>query len=202
MKKIRLTSFVVISAMTLLCSGLAYSSPDSFGISQFLIPQGNFQDVIRWNVGDYTVYNLNMGFFGSGSVRKSVVKDEETSLWLKVEAKIPFGEQNIDIQVRKSDGKVLKVIINGNEQPNTDHKIKIIEKRAEEIKVPAWSEPFKTLYVKIKDETDDADIESWINTNTLPTQPKTPLEGSVKMVAKKGLITSTLELSEYGFAND
>lgn len=201
MKKIRFASFVMVSTITFLCSHLSYSSSDPAGIPQFLIPQSNFQDVVRWNVGDYTVYNLSMGFLGSGSVKKSVVKDEETSLWLKVEAKIPFGEQNIDIQIRKSDGKVLKIIINGNEQSNPEHKIKIIEKRAEEVKVPAWSEPFKTLYVKIKDETDDADIDSWINTNTLPTQPKTPLDGSVKMVIKKGFLTSTLELSEYGFAH-
>jgi len=199
MKKIRLTSFVIVFAIAFLFSGLSFSSV----VSQFLIPCGYFQDVITWNVGDYTTYTLNLGFLGSGSVKKSVVKDEETSLWLKVEAKIPFGDQNIDIQIRKADGKVLKMIINGKEQPNLgDHKIKIIEKRPEEVKVPAWDQPFKTIFVKVKDETDDAEVDTWINPNTLPNQPKTPLEGSVKMIIKKGFLTSTMELSEYGFSSD
>ncbi len=179
-----------------------YAGLSQAQISQLLIPQSNFRDVINWKVGDYAVYNLSMGFLGSGSVRKSVAKDEGTSLWLKVEAKIPMGAQNIDIQIRKADGKILKIIIDGKEQPNNEHKIEIVEKRPEEVKVPAWNQPFKTIFIKIKDETENAEIDNWINTNTLPIeiQPKTPIDGSVKSIINKGFLTMTLELTEYGFA--
>ncbi len=197
MKKIRVSLFVF--GLVFLYAGLSQAQ-----ISQILIPQSNFRDVINWKVGDYAVYNLSMGFFGSGSVRKSVAKDEGTSLWLKVEAKTPMGAQNVDVQIRKADGKILKIIVDGKEQPNTEHKIEIVEKRPEEVKVPAWNQPFKTIFVKIKDETDNAEIDNWINTNTLPIdiQPKTPIDGTVKSIINKGVLTMTLELTEYGFASN
>lgn len=199
MKKIKVSSVAVLFFISFI-----YMKSSLAQVSQFLIPQSSFQDVINWKVGDYTVYNLSMGFLGSGTVRKSVTKDEGDSLWLTVEAKLDFGSQNAEIQIRKKDGKILKIIVDGQEQPNNEHKIVIVEKRPEEVKVPAWDQPFKTIFLKVKDETDNAEVDSWINPNTFPPeiQPKTPIDGMVKSIVNKGFLTMSTELTEYGFAGE
>ena len=178
-------------AMLFLCSSLAIAADNSLSwLTQLVLPQSDIQNVIDWRVGDYANYDLDLGFF-NGKINKTVPKDEGTAVWMKIIAKTGMGSQTIETLVRKTDGKVLKIIIDGKEQSNAQHDIEIIEKKADTITVPAGT--FQTIYIKVKDKTEDAEIESWIN------PVKIPLDGSAKTTIKKGFVNATMVLTDFGY---
>ena len=153
------------------------------------LSQGVF-DVINWKVGDYANYNLNLGFLGKGTVEKAATKEEDAGIWLTTDAKTPMGNQKIEALVSKANGKILKLIVDGQEQKYEEHEFEIISKDASEVTVPAGT--FKAIHIKIKDKTDDADIEAWINPRDIV------LEGMAKNIVKKSFLTVTLELTSFG----
>ncbi len=159
---------------------------------------GKNLNIPEWKVGDFANYTMKFGFltdvsgirFGEGTVEKSVTKEEGRAVWVLTVAKPPFGEpQKIETLHRKPDGKVLKMIVNGKEEKYEEPEVEILEQRAEEITVPKGT--FKTIYIKAKDKTQDADIELWANPLDVP------IGGVVKSVIKK-IFTITLELTDFG----
>lgn len=147
-------------------------------------------NVIDWRVGDYAHYDLDLGFLGKGTLKKLVESDTKEALWVTIDIKTPMGEQNVKALIRKSDGKTLKLIVDGKEQEVQEPNIEIIEQRPEKITVPAGT--FRAIYLKVKDKTQNVLIEAWIN----------PLEitvgGVAKSIVKKDFLTMTTELTKFG----
>ena len=153
------------------------------------LSQARTLDVIDWKVGDAANYNMQLGFIGKGTVRKVATKEEEGAIWIETNAKTPLGDEKVETLISRADGKILKLIVNGQEQKYEEHEIELISKDAAEITVPAGT--FKTIHVKVKDKTDASDIEAWINPRDIP------LGGIVKSSVAKSFLTVTLELTSF-----
>lgn len=185
MKKTLMSLFVFLALVSL----STFSFASDLLLDLFLA-QYKTSNVIDWKVGDYAKYTLDLGFLGKGEVRKEVTKEENiSSIWITTTAKTPMGNQKIEALISKTNGKILKLIVDGKEQPYKEHTLELISKEASEITVPAGT--FKAIYIKVKDKTDEADIETWINPKDIP------LDGTAKTILKKYFLTTTLELTEF-----
>ena len=51
-----------------------------------------------------------------GTMAKAVTKDEGASIWVTQNMNLMIQQQKVEIQINKADGKVLKTIVNGQEQ--------------------------------------------------------------------------------------
>ena len=177
---------VVVLAGVLSFSGVGFSS--TLG-ADFFVPFAIKQDVANWKVGDSVTYSMDLGFFGTGELVKKVTSDEGEAIWVTTESKMPMGQQEVKTLHRKSDGKVLKMLVDGKEQAYDEPKIKILDQRPEEVTVPKGT--FKSIYLKVRDETQEADIEVWINPIDIP------VGGIVKTVIQKDFITATMEMTDF-----
>ncbi len=184
MKKgiVSIVSFVFLSL------GSSLYASGSLLIDLFL-SQARTLDAIDWKVGDTANYNMQLGFIGKGTVKKVATKEEEGAIWIETNAKTPLGDEKVETLISRADGKVLKLIVNGQEQKYEDHEIELISKDATEITVPAGT--FKTIHIKVKDKTDASDIEAWVNPRDIP------LGGIVKSSVAKTFLTVTLELTSF-----
>ncbi len=148
-------------------------------------------NVIDWKIGDYSNYNLDLGFFGKGKVHKEATKEEGNALWVVTTAKTPAGDQKIEALIDRANAKILKLIINGKEEKYQDHDLEVTLREESQITVPAGT--FKAIHLKIKDKTENMDIESWLNMKDIV------LEGMAKSIIKKNaFITITTELTDFG----
>ena len=153
-------------------------------------------DMIDWKVGEWQSYNMESPF-GNGEARKEVTGEEGEGVWMTTTMAI-MG-QNIDqkVLIRRTDGKILKIIVNGEEQPAPnpeDTEIEILEQREESITVPAGT--FDCLYIKVKmidkAQGQESVTELWM-------APKdVNMDGNVKMIAETGFMTITLALKSFG----
>ena len=96
---------------------------------------------LNWQVGDFHNIDIKMAF-GGGTGTKTVTQDvpAEGAFWYVNEMSL-FGQaQKTEALMRRSDGKVLKLIVNGKEQApeSDDSNIEIIEQFKENQK-KAWS---------------------------------------------------------------
>ena len=147
--------------------------------------------VIDWKIGDYSNYNLDLGMFGKGKVHKEATKEEGNAIWVTTDAKIPSGNQKIEVLISRDDGKILKLLVNGKEEKYQDHDIEVISRDESSVTVPAGT--FKAIHLKIKDKTENMDIESWLNFKDIV------LEGMAKSIIKKNaFLTITTELTDFG----
>src|SRR3989344_9597755 len=192
MKKGIISSFVVVLAMF---SSAVPSAQGGPLISKLFFP---WQKILKldeklqnldWKVGDTANYKLNLGFLGEGTIHKKVTKDEGTAIWVVDVAKTSLGEQKIETLYRKSDGKVLKMIVDGKEQEVQEPDLEIIEQKAAEVTVPAGT--FRAIYIKAKEKKNDTDIEAWINPIEIP------IGGIAKSIVKQSFLTVTSELTDF-----
>lgn len=147
-------------------------------------------DLINWKVGDKMDYNVSAGAFGKlGTMTKTVTKDEGTSLWFRQQMALMTQNEVIDIQINKADGKILKMIRNGQEQQIPDEQIEIISQDYTEIKVPAGN--FKALHIVAKTKS-ISKLEAWINPRD------TVMDGTLKqdMATQMG-INLVMELTSF-----
>ena len=156
------------------------------------IPLGENLNVIDWRVGDHADYQLDMGFFGQGSVKKRATSEEKDAIWLRADVQTPMGNQTIDTLFRRSDGKVLKMLVDGKEHTFEEPDIEIIDQREESVTVPAGT--FRAIYVKVRDRKQQSDTEAWVNPMAIP------LGGIAKSTTKKSMLTITMELTAFGRA--
>ncbi|MBI3017989.1 MAG: hypothetical protein HYY62_08400 [Deltaproteobacteria bacterium] len=177
--------------VTVFLSVLFITSAQASGslLVDLFLSQARTLDVIDWKVGDAANYNMQLGFIGKGTVKKTATKEEEGAIWIETNAKTPLGDERVETLISRADGKILKLIVNGQEQKYEEHEIELISKDAAEITVPAGT--FKTIHVKVKDKTDASDVEAWINPRDIP------LGGIVKSSVAKSFLTVTLELTSF-----
>ncbi len=150
-------------------------------------------DLINWTVGDTAEYEVSAGAFGKvGKMVKSVTKDEGQALWVKQDMDMQIQKELIEILIRKSDGKILKMLRNGQEQAVPDQSIEIISQDYTEITVPAGK--FKVLHIIAKSK-EISKIELWAN-------PKdTVMDGAIKQSISTGFVDISMELSSFKHGN-
>ena len=146
--------------------------------------------IINWKVGDTQVFDLKISALPipGGTMTKTVTKDEGDTLWFSQDMNLIITNQKAEIQINKADGKVLKIIVGGQEQQIPDSKIEIVSATDDKITVPAGS--FPCLHIVAKDGSGQQ-IEVWMNIEA------TCMSGELKMIAPSQMGTITLELKSF-----
>jgi thiazole synthase ThiGH ThiG subunit len=145
-------------------------------------------NLINWKIGDEMNYNIKM-FIGGGTLKKVAVREEGTALWFNQEIKLMGQNQKIEVLINRPDGKILKVIQNGQEQavPNTSD-IEVIEQEVRTVTVPAGT--FESVYIKAK--TQGKVVQMWAN------PAETVMDGALKQIVPTGIIGDmTMELVNF-----
>lgn len=145
-------------------------------------------DLIDWKVGDRMDYTLDMGFFGKGTSFKEVTKDEGDSIWVRQVIDAAGQNQTIDMQIRKSDGALLKIIRNGKEESIPDDNLEVISQDFTEITVPAGT--FKCIHI-VANSGKIKNLEVWANPQV------TVMDGALKQVLPQGFLKITMELKSF-----
>ena len=84
---------------------------------------------------------------------------------------LTIQKQKVEIQINKADGKVLKTIVNGQEQNTPDDPIQVISQDYVDVTVPAGT--FKAIHIVAKTKQVDH-VEVWANPRD------TVMEGTLK----------------------
>jgi hypothetical protein len=149
--------------------------------------------LINWKVGDGANYNVTMAQLPiPGTMTKAVTKDEnDGTLWFNETIDLMIQKQSVDIQIDKTSGKVLKEIVNGQEQTVDNTPPTVISQDYTSVTVPAGT--FKAIHIVAKTTTQgqEAQIEEWAN-------PKdTCMDGSIKMIMTTQGQTITMEMTNF-----
>lgn len=159
---------------------------------------GNFYDnylpmeLVDWKVGDNMEYNLKISFLSGTSVR-SVVSETEVdgrkAIWIHNTVSILGQTQKIEQLVRREDGALIKLIVNGEEKELPDPgDVEIVEQDYREVTVPAGT--FKSVWIKINTK-DAKGVETWLNPRD------TCMDGVLKIVTPTQMGTATMELTKF-----
>jgi hypothetical protein len=150
-------------------------------------------DVINWKVGDTAKYDVSAGSFGKlGTSVKSVTKDEGAALWITQDMNLAIQKQKVEILLNKADGKVLKTIVNGQEQNAPNDPIEIISQDYVDVTVPAGT--FKAVHIVAKTAKIDH-IEVWANPRD------TVMEGTLKQEMTMQGINIVMALTSFSKVN-
>jgi hypothetical protein len=150
-----------------------------------------YKDAITWKVGDTANYRLSM-HYGKGTMVQSVIADEDTSLWMRQVFKILRQTQTIDVQLNKADGKILKVLQNGQQVENPlDDDLEILSAEETTITVPAGT--FAATHIIAKSNDGDR-LEVWSNPED------TVMDGTVKEIIGTDSGNIVLELRSFEHA--
>ncbi|HVJ64871.1 MAG TPA: hypothetical protein VM901_06420 [Bdellovibrionota bacterium] len=151
-------------------------------------------NMINWKIGDFHKFNVKF-LFGGGTGSKTVPSEDlaQNAVWLKNEMTLMGQKQTTETLLSRTDGKVLKLIVNGKEEdPNMGGgDVEILEQYEDNVKVPAGE--FKSMFVKLKtsQQGQEVTISVWINPTAVG------LDGQLKMVAETQFGPLTLELTEF-----
>ncbi|NCN26674.1 DUF3108 domain-containing protein [bacterium] len=124
---------------------------------------------LNWGVGEYHAIDIELEGMGNiGTGEKSVTKDvpAQEAFWYVNDMNVMGQAQKSEALMRRSDGKVLKLIVNGEEQDPDQGggEVEIIEQYQTTVTVPAGT--FDCFYIKAK-ITDDSGKEQiaelWVN---------------------------------------
>lgn len=173
----------------------AFSSSENLFVSeltQALVEAQNQQalNVINWKVGDTQIFSVSAMFGMTGQMVKSVTKDEGSALWIKQQINLANQNEVVETLLNKADGKVLKMIRNGQEQPlpSDDDKPEIISQDYGPVTVPAGT--FQAIHIVAKTKQVKR-LELWANPRD------TVMEGTLKTMIDQGFIKMTMELKEF-----
>ena len=177
--------------------GLALAlSGQAFAVEQGTLALSNHElvqmveplNVINWKVGDAAHYKLSM-LLGSGTMDKSVDKEEGNGVWIKQDVNLGPQKEVIEMLLDRATAKILRFKRNGMDQAIPDDKIEIISQDTQEVTVPAGK--FMAIHIVAKSEK-ISKIEVWAN-------PKdTCMEGTIKQVAATGIFGDmTIELTSF-----
>jgi len=134
-------------------------------------------------------YQVLAGGFGKiGTMIKSVTKDEGNALWMRQEMHLMSQNEIIDALIDRANGKILKLIRNGQETQIPDDQIEIISQEFTQVTVPAGT--FDALHVIAKTKQ-ISKLEIWAN------PPQTVMDGSLKQIMPTGFMTLTMELTAF-----
>ncbi len=148
----------------------------------------NTTNMIDWKVGDSLQYDVSLKSFKLGTSVKTVAKDEGEAVWLKQEVKAMNQNEVIEVLINRADGRVLKMIRNGQEQPLEDNNLEVISQEATEITVKAGK--FKAIHIVAKTK-DIPKIEIWANPR------ETAIDGTLKQMAQVQFGDVVLELTKF-----
>jgi len=201
MKKRGIVCFLMLFLGFSLTTSVAQSKDSSrqtanslldMALQPLLMPYG----LITWKVGDFSDYEMSLGAFGKGTVHKEVTEEVdaggEKAVWLVVDAKMLFGDQKIETLYRRSDGKVLKMLVNGNPQEYSEPDIEILDQKSNQtLEIPGFRTFHNVFYIKLKEKKQDAVVETWLQLQEIP------IDGSAKAIITKGL-TITMIIKAMG----
>jgi hypothetical protein len=155
---------------------------------QLAMGQVTTTNLIDWKVGDTMNYEIKLGGFALGTNTKSVTKDEGTAIWMRQEMKLMSQNEVVEALINKADGKLLKLIRNGQEQSIPDNDLEIISQDATEIKVKAGS--FKVIHIVAKSKEVEH-IEIWANPRD------SAIDGTIKQMVKSPMGMISFELTAF-----
>ena len=177
MKKLWAVCSMVCLSMASLA--LAEESADIVSVMQFVGP-------VTWRVGDHMEYQISIQFIGKyGTLTSDVTKEEGNAVWLRQHSVLPPKDDVQEMLVNRSDGKVIKYIQNGQEQPYTDNPVQFISQSDESVTVPAGVFHSKHVVGKTIKGTP---IDIWQNSEA------TAIDGMLKTVIAGG---SSIELVRF-----
>ena len=151
------------------------------------------RDLINWKVGDEEDYNVTMAALPvPGSMVEKVTKDDgDGTLWFNETINMLIENQSVDIQIRKSDAKILQELVNGQPQQIDDTPPTVVSQDYESVTVPAGT--FKAIHIvaKTTQQGQAVQLEEWAN-------PKaTCMDGSLKAIITTQGQTITEELKTF-----
>ena len=123
-------------------------------------------NALDMKVGDVSHYAIDIGGFLKGTMDMSVREEIAEGIWVVQNLDIQVQKQVVETLLNKNTGEVIKMIVNGQPQEVKKQDVKIISTAEATITVPAGT--FKTIDVKAHDNTQNQDIEEWINPKDVP----------------------------------
>ena len=143
--------FTLVGVLALGLSAQVSKAADFLTVEDiYALAQVDARNAIEWKVGERAEYSLKMGSFLSGTMIKTVDHNEGNTVWIKQNIDLTIQKQVVDIQMDRADGKILKMLANGQPQTIPDQKIEIVSQDYTEITVPAGA--FKCIHVVAKDQ--------------------------------------------------
>lgn len=121
---------------------------------------------LNWTVGDQLNYNLDMGFI-KGTMSMTVRSIDADGIWMDQNMDLGFaGKQKVESLLDSNTGEVKRMIVNGKDQAPPKQDTEIIEVTEDNITVPAGN--FDCIHARIKDKTNNNEINAWINPQMIP----------------------------------
>jgi hypothetical protein len=188
--KSMITSMIAVAALMIGFQAHAgLTQVQTKALTQVLTQPALFDDM--FTVGDSADYKLSgAGGLLNGTVHMFVRELVAQGWWVEQDIKLGMmGDQKAEALYDKETGKVLKMIVNGQEQAVPDQsKMKVIQTKREKLTVPKGE--FDCMYLKIHDEGQNQDVEMWVN-------PTIPVARMVKQIAQSQLGPMSLELTDF-----
>lgn len=193
MKKI----LVIVGLAALLAASAAQAQEDY--LSVFASPAvitsgvGPLGYLINWKVGDIANFNVTIAQLPfPGTMVTSVTKDDnDGTLWFNETIDLTIQKQSVDIQIDKSSGKILKEIMNGQEQTVDNTPPKVVSQEYTSITVAAGT--FKAIHIvaTTTSQGQPVQMEEWANPKDVC------MTGSIKMIETTQGQTVTMELTSF-----
>jgi hypothetical protein len=153
----------------------------------------NLGNLINWKVGDGANYNVTISSFPiNGTMVKSVTKDNgDGTFWFNETIDLTIQKQVVDIEMDRSNAKILKYQVNGQDQAIPDEKVTVVSQDYGSVTVPAGT--FKAVHIVAKTTAQgkDVQLEEWAN-------PKdTCMDGSIKIIETTDGTTINMEMTSF-----
>lgn len=197
MKKIGL--FTAALALAAAAQAAPVVMPSPLVLATRVLGQVRPMNAINWKVGDFQDISIEMDSFGQlGTGKKTADKDvpEQNAVWYKQAMDMMGQSQVVETLLDRATGKVLKQIVNGQEQAvGGDQQIEILEQSETQVTVPAGT--FDAMYIKAKVQTEQGEqiVELWANPIDVN------LDGMLKMVLQSQFGPVSIILQKFGSAN-
>ncbi len=149
---------------------IALSNSELLALAQL---DAQTMSLIDWKIGDTMNYDMSLGGFIPGKMVKTVSSEEGDAIWIVQNIDLTIQKQKVEMLMNRSDGKILKMRVDGKEQTIPNDKIEIVSQEASEITVKAGH--FEAIHVVIKSEQIKR-AEVWINPSD------TAMDGTLKQV--------------------
>lgn len=149
-------------------------------------------NVVDWQIGDALNHNIKVSFLSGTAVREvtsEVDVEGETAIWVDNNVRIMGQTQSARQLIRRSDAKILKLIVNGEEKEiPTQEDIEIVDQDYRSVTVPAGT--FQSVYIKLNTKQAKG-VEVWMN------PAETCMDGVLKMKTPTQFGTATSELTGF-----
>jgi hypothetical protein len=144
--------------------------------------------LLNWTVGDNANYNVNMGFV-QGTMTMTVTTVTTDELWITQDMNLGFlGQQKSETVIDPNTGKIIKVLVNGQEQQLPEQDLELIEIIDDTVTVPAGT--FECQHIRLKDNKSGDEIKVWSNATVA-------LSGMVKTIQPGQFGEVTVELTSF-----